>query len=148
VTTDLNRRTPGNDTPLIVFDEAHEALRDADTIKLIADLCRRGRKTGVNIDFGDDDIRQLVAGAYAAMQYRQAALVEAPTGPSKPPTSPKPTREQTVNTIGALTVLAGAITGLATHNSPDLVGYPIAATLAAAGIGAVVLYRSPRQVTS
>jgi hypothetical protein len=129
---------------LIVLDEAHELQPDENPTKLIAELCRHGRKAGVNIKLDRDEVWRMLHAATAEMHRRQAALVAKPTGPSKPPTQPKPSRGQTVDTAGALTVLAGALTGLAVHNSPDLVGYPIAATLAAAGIGAVVLYRSPR----
>jgi hypothetical protein len=141
MTTHLTRWTPSDDMPLIVLDEAHELSAAGNTAKLIADLCRQGRKAGVNIDLGGDDVWQALR--------RQAALVETPTGPDTPPTlPPEPTTGQKVDTAAVLTLLAGSITGLALNSSPDLVGYPIAATLLATVIGAKVLYGSPRQVTA
>ena len=59
--------------------------------------------------------------------------------------APKPTTSQNIDTAGSLIVLGGALTGLAFHaqNGPDLLGYPIAASLAATVIAAVVLVRTP-----
>ena len=79
------------------------------------------------------------------MTTTDLALVATPTGPSTPPTVPPTDPGKTVDTYGALTVLAGSLTALSLNASQggDLVGYPICATLAAAAVGAVVLYRHP-----
>jgi hypothetical protein len=79
------------------------------------------------------------------MTTTDLALVETPTGPSTPPTQPTSDPGKTVDTVGALTTLTVAISGIAYNASQggDLVGYPIGASFAAMAIGAVVLYRSP-----
>lgn len=68
------------------------------------------------------------------------SLVESPTGPIVPP-KPK-TR---IDTIASSVVLAGALTGLGftANAAPELVFYPIGASLAATVIAAVVLVRTP-----
>ena len=74
-----------------------------------------------------------------------AALVEQPTGPIDLPPEPQPQPgSDKVNLIGSLTLLSGALTGLAFNagSSPELVIYPVGASIAAMSIAAVVHLRS------
>ncbi|AEV86851.1 hypothetical protein ACWT_5833 [Actinoplanes sp. SE50] len=78
-----------------------------------------------------------------------AALVDKPIGPvTLPPQPPKPSKRQAVDTAGSLTLIAGALTGLAFHagSSPELVIYPVGASIAAMVIAAVVHLRSMPKV--
>lgn len=114
-TTDLTRWEPADDKPLLLLvDEAHPWPTTGNG---------KSRETLT---------RQMLAAVTAEMARRQAEQ-RAEIG-------------RKVDTAGALTVLTAAITGVAftALNSPELVGYPIGATLAAIAISAPTLYRRPK----
>ncbi len=92
------------------------------------------------------EVTDMLTSARQAMLQR-AALVEQPTGPADLPPKPQPQPQSTgdkVNLIGSLTVLSGALTGLAFNAgiSPELVIYPVGASIVAMGIAAGVHLRS------
>ncbi len=74
------------------------------------------------------------------MTTTDLTLVETPTGPTTPAPAPKPDKRQLADTVGALVVLTGALTGLAwtSMTDPDYALLALAAAMAAAVIGAVV----------
>lgn len=89
------------------------------------------------------EVHAMATTEHTAMLQR-ADLVEQPTGPvDLPDPDTKPTTGDKVDLIGSLTVLSGALTGLAFNagTSPQLVIYPVSASIAAMGIAAVVHLR-------